>query len=288
MNKRLMVFCSFLLIIGSFGIANALTITYTDFSDLSDFTLNNATNSINTGGSGVIGPDGSKVLRLTNNTGQSGSAFLTDAILLEDANGFEASFSTAFDFQFTDQQNGGADGIVFVIQTNANTAGGSGGGIGYYGIDNSVGIEFDNWHNGENGDISGSHVGINLDGSVNSVVQADVSPSLDNQNIWHAWVDYDGTADLLEVRLSTLAVRPELALLSYDVDLVSVLGQSSAFVGFTSGTGWAGADHDIRAWQFTNTLKPIENIDPVPEPTTMLLLGAGLLGWAGARRKMRT
>jgi hypothetical protein len=29
------------------------------------------------------------------------------------------------------------------------------------------------------------------------------------------------------------------------------------------------------------------SIKPIPEPSTMLLLGAGLIGWAGTRRKMK-
>lgn len=36
----------------------------------------------------------------------------------------------------------GADGLVFVVQTNSNKVGG-GGGIGYQGIPNSVGVELD-------------------------------------------------------------------------------------------------------------------------------------------------
>jgi hypothetical protein len=268
------------------ALASATVINYTDFSDLSDFTLNGITATINTGGTGVIGPDGSRVLRLTDNLGQSGSAFLTDPILLQDAGGFQASFSTAFEFQFTGQQNGGADGIVFVVQTVANNVGGGGGGIGYQGIQNSLGIEFDNWFNAGS-DSNSSHVGIDLNGNVSSVASASVSPDLDNGDIWYAWADYDGTNDLLEVRLSTTNSRPATATLNYTVDLVSVLGTPEAFIGFTSGTGAAGADHDIRAWQFINTFDPIEDGNTVPEPATMLLLGSGLVGLAGFRRRFK-
>ena len=37
---------------------------------------------------------------------------------------------------------------MFVLQTVSSNVGGVGGGMGYVGIPNSVGIEFDNWNNG--------------------------------------------------------------------------------------------------------------------------------------------
>ncbi|NYC32247.1 hypothetical protein B0H42_004878 [Clostridium saccharobutylicum] len=42
----------------------------------------------------------------------------------------------------------GADGIVFVINNNTNGLGTEGAGIGYQGITNSIGIEFDTYDNG--------------------------------------------------------------------------------------------------------------------------------------------
>ncbi|MCK7581308.1 MAG: hypothetical protein MZV65_40530 [Chromatiales bacterium] len=107
--------------------AYATVINYQNFDNLSNFTLNGSAATINTGGQGVIGPDGARVLRLTNDLTQAGSAFLTSPFSLA----ADASFSSYFEFQFTDQQNTGADGIVFTLQTVANTAGGYGAGIGY-------------------------------------------------------------------------------------------------------------------------------------------------------------
>jgi hypothetical protein len=75
---------------------------------------------------------------------------------------------------------------------------------------------------------------------------------LDSGSIFHAWVDYNGVTDSLEVRLALNDTRPAAALMSYTVDLVSVLGTTNAFVGFTSGTGAATADHDIRRWVFNS------------------------------------
>ena len=100
----------------------ATVVNLQNFADLSEFQLNGATAGINTGGQGVLGPDGSRVLRLTDNLSQAGSAFLTNPFSLAS----DAYSSSYFEFQFTDQQNSGADGIVFAVQTVANTAGGSG------------------------------------------------------------------------------------------------------------------------------------------------------------------
>ena len=100
-----------------------------------------------------------------------------------------------------------------------------------------------------------------------------------------AWIDYNGATDLLEVRLSNNNTRPVAALLSYTVDLVTTLGVTDAFVGFTSGTGAAGADHDILAWQFNSTFNPINEIGDVPAPGALALLGLGMLGVGAFRRK---
>jgi hypothetical protein len=67
------------------------------------------------------------VLRVTPaNFSQAGSVFSTNPISLAS----NASFSTAFQFRFTnpggacDGQGCGADGLVFIVQTNSNNVGG--------------------------------------------------------------------------------------------------------------------------------------------------------------------
>ena len=257
------------LVLASTG-ANAITISYSDFSDLSAFQLNGSAASI----PNPAAPD--NALRLTNNLSQSGSAFLTDAISLNN----QASFSARFDFRIFDaigsfdNDGWGADGLSFVVQTVSNSVGGAGGGIGYRYITDSVGIEFDTWNNPEWDDADGNHVGINLEGDVNSVAQATVSPRMNNGEVWTAWIDYDGVNDLLEVRLSDTGLRSDIALLSYNLDLVSVLGSTNAFVGFTSGTGSAGGHHDILNFDFRNEFNPIV----VSEPAPVVLLVLSMFG----------
>ena len=271
------------------GPASAVTLLYNDFSDLTGLQLNGVTSTIHScsGGVGstcsaVTDLHNENVLRLTNTTSQSGSAFSTTAISLDQ----NASFSTKFTFHFTDQQNGGADGIVFVLQTASNTAGGSGGGIGYQGIGNSVGVEFDNWDNGGGDGNSDNHAGINLNGNVSSVALTTAIPLLDSGALFTAWVDYDGVNNLLEVRANTTGIRDAVALLSYTVDLTDAayLGNNPVFAGFTSGTGSAGADHDIVSWEFRSEFNPIDT----PEPAALGLLGLGLIGLGLATRRRKS
>lgn len=260
--------------------ASAATLVYGDFSDTSGLQIN---------GSSAAVSDGTRtVLRVTPSLfNQSGSVFSTSPITL----GSEYSFSTRFTFNFNNPQAGGADGLVFVVQPNSNTVGGLGGGIGYSGIPNSLGVEFDNWNNGSVDSNSDNHIGVDLNGNIASSALI-LSPfTLDGGTDLTAWVDYNGALDLLEVRFNNSAARPVAPLLSYTVDLAAVIGNPNAFVGFTSGTGSAAANHDVINWEFRDVFAPIDVDGAVPEPSTwaMMLLGFGFVGGAmrAARRRLK-
>ena len=204
------------------------------------------------------------VLRLTDGLGQSGSAFLTNPISLDN----NASFSTFFQFKISnpqgisDSDGQGADGLVFVVQTVANNIGGNGGGIGYSGINRSLGVEFDTYNNGAIDHNNGNHVGIDINGDINSVALQPIPARLNDGDVWSAWVDYSGFDSTLEVRLALVNQRPISPLLSYNLDLISVLQTPNAYIGFTSGTGAAGNYHDILNWDFKATYDPIKDAKP--------------------------
>jgi len=260
----------------------AVDISFPDFSDVSSLQLN---------GSATTAFDGSQqVLRLTPSVnGQAGSAFSQTTVPLN----ADASFSTVFSFRFTQPNSGGADGMVFVVQTVANNVGGAGGGIGYLGIPNSVGVEFDTFDNGGGFDFDANHVGIDTNGNFDPVVaNLDALGQLDQGGVFYAWVDYNGATDGMEVRVNNAPSRPVSPTLTRTLNVPAILGSPNAYVGFTSATGGANNTHDVLSWGFRSDFDPFPDDKPddrkIPEPAALvpvIVFGLGLGGWRLWRRR---
>lgn len=263
--------------------ADIVQVYYNDFSDTSNIQLN--------GSAGENTPNSDNELRLTSGELQdAGSAFFLSPFTLPG----DASFSSFFSFNIdaypggSDSDGLGGDGLVFTLQTVSNTAGTEGGGLGYMGLDNSVGIEFDTWGNDVFGDISDNHAGINLNGDVVSVTQVDEPTRFNDGDSWYTWVDYDGSTDNLEVRFSLYPDRPSAVSMSYNIDLVSIFDSNPVYVGFTASSGGAAQVHNIEQFAFENEYKTLVEKGIVADvPITGSVASLVLAGMVIMRKKQR-
>ena len=286
-NLRSAVAASFAAVVGAVGVAPAeaaVVITYPGF-----------TGACSGGGLTCVGDTtvtSGGALRLTPaTTSQSGAGYSTTAIAL----GVGATFSTTFQFLITDR--GGiapADGLTFVVAAATAGLGSVGGGLGYQGVPNSVAVEFDTFDNIEVG--GSNHVGVDSNGVLanNGVNPYGVSNCgstlgfvlgcMSNGDIWTATIDYDGSTNLLNVYVQDGSAAVHHIISGFSINIGALLGTSTAFVGFTSGTGAGFANHDILNWRLAND-RSLGTPPGIPEPGSLALLGAGLLGAAWARRR---
>ncbi|QEH37254.1 Legume lectin domain protein [Aquisphaera giovannonii] len=186
--------------------------------------------------------------RLTKATGQVGSVFTNNRLTI-------GSFTTSFEVRLHEgTQPDYADGITFVIQAGSPTALGQGlGGMGYQGIGHSIAIKLDPFQNP--GDPSGSTTGlfINGEGPFGGVDTTGNGLLLNSQAPKKVTITYDGTT-LTESIVNTLDAS-ETFTATYQVDIASLIGSDTAYVGFTGSTGDDGfwELQDILDWTFTST-----------------------------------
>jgi hypothetical protein len=216
------------------------------------------------------------VARLTDGGGsEAGSVFSTATYNIQ-------FFTNTFTFQITPGSNPTADGMAFVIQGNASTSlGAGGGGLGYQGVTKSVCVKFDLYsNNGEgvnstglfvNGDMPSSPAGgappeetsINLTGS---------GIDLHSGDVFSVDMGYDGTT--LSVTITDQTTN-KMATHNYTVDIPTLVGGNTAYIGFTGGTGGLTAIQDVQTWLFNTIFPPAA---PTNVQGTALAYPQGLYG----------
>jgi Legume lectin domain/Chitobiase/beta-hexosaminidase C-terminal domain len=177
-------------------------------------------------------------LRLTDGgANEIRSAFLNKAVNIQ-------HFTTTFGFQLT---NPNADGFTFTIQGVGPTALGS--SLGYQHILESVAIKFDLYNNSGEGPDS---TGIYTNGAVPTIPATDLTPTqidLHSGDPFTATLTYNGT---ILTAVITDTVTAATATQTYTVNIPSLVGASTAYVGFTAASGSQTATQEILNWTYTN------------------------------------
>lgn len=225
-------------------------------------------------GAAVVKPSGA--LRLTDNSQNVvGHAFFPDAVKMFDKSSPSypnaSSFSTTFVFAIEPSSPGqGGHGLAFTLAPSTKFDGAESGH--YLGLFNPVNdgnpsnhiiaVEFDtvNGH-GEGRNSRGNHIGINING-ISSVTSSPTSSSyyLTDDTIWReiqidsgdkfaVWIEYDALSRILNVTIGFMEQKPEKPLISYPIDLTSVV-KEQMFVGFAASTGIETSSHYILGWSF--------------------------------------
>jgi Domain of unknown function (DUF1929)/Legume lectin domain/PKD domain len=195
----------------------------------------------------------------------NGSAQLNGSVLeLTDGNQFEASsawyatrvnvqnFVTDFTFQVTPGTT--ADGFTFALQATSTAAlGVAGGPLGYGldtssgtgGIPNSVAVKFDLYSNfGEGMDSTGLYI----NGASPTTPFVDMTGSgidLHSGDVFDVHMVYDGTSLNMTI---TDTVTHAVFTHSWTIDIPTTIGATTAYAGFTGGTGGITATQNILTW----------------------------------------
>ncbi|KAI5058901.1 hypothetical protein GOP47_0027071 [Adiantum capillus-veneris] len=180
-----------------------------------------------------------------------------------------ASFHTTFSFRMhkaTEMEantsavkpNASDSGLTFLVVPDELTVGRNGGWLGLMNdaCDEDYkpfAVEFDTFKNEEFQDPNDHHVGINY-GSIISHQTADIADagiSLHDGATARAWISYDSSKHLVDVRLAKEgSKKPVEPLLAVPLDLSNIF-KEYMFVGFSGGaTGNLG--HSILSWHFSS------------------------------------
>jgi uncharacterized membrane protein len=154
-------------------------------------------------------------------------------------------FQTSFTFQIT---NPGADGMAFVIQrVGAHALGEGGGGLGCYRIPDSVAVKFDFYPN--DNDPWWSSTGVFTEGELPFGGDAVEPSGIDfrSGHVFRADINYG--KEKLKLTITDTATNARFSK-EYTLNISSIVGGDTAFVGFTGATGGFTATQDVLTWEY--------------------------------------
>ncbi|KAL4188711.1 hypothetical protein AMTRI_Chr08g161790 [Amborella trichopoda] len=225
----------------------------------------------------LCGPRGRiGILQLTNVTsGLIGRAFYPEPLQFKNSNRV-SSFSTSFVFTIVPIiPTKGGHGLAFTISPSTSFLGAF--AKQYLGLFNvtTIGnlsnhifaVEFDTVQDYEFGDINDNHVGVDID-NLNSTVAAPAfiklakngiitttNVTLQGGNPIQAWIEYDSPSKVLNITLSLSSDKPQIPLISTEIDLSPVL-EDYMYVGFSTSTGVLASSHYVSGWTFRMNGEP--------------------------------
>ncbi|KAK2986928.1 hypothetical protein RJ640_009071 [Escallonia rubra] len=121
-------------------------------------------------------------------------------------------------------------------------------------------VEFDTVQNLEFQDFNDNHIGIDISSLISNISKpaafyVDNTTTTNNSIIlksgdtFQVWIDYNSQEMLMNVTIAPLALRPYQPLISFPIDLSSVLDEYMD-VGFSASTGLLAAAHNVLGWSF--------------------------------------
>ena len=184
--------------------------------------------------------EGSGCFRLTQAlNSQSGSVWFQNKVSLASDLTIDANI-------FLGSNDGGADGIAFVLQPVCSGLGSLGGGLGYQGITPSLAVEFDTWQNAS--DPVQDHIGLMKNGNTThggggaSTLQGfNLLPNLENGVFHTLKIEWTALTQNLKVTLDGITQ------INYTDNIVANIfgGNRNVFWGFTAATGAANNLHRV-------------------------------------------
>ena len=192
---------------------------------------------------GSTGLDDSRLQLTTGLTGEAGSAWYYQPVNIQ-------AFTSEFSFQLS---NPAGEGITFAIQGESNTSlGSAGSGLGYQGIANSIAVKFDLVNTAGEGPDS---TGLYTDGVSPTVPAIDLSTTgidLHSDDTFDVTMTYNGS--ILSLVITDMITGAAYST-SWPVNIPSIVGGNTAYVGFTGGTSGLTSSQKIETWVYTTISK---------------------------------
>ncbi|WP_163836140.1 retention module-containing protein [Spartinivicinus ruber] len=234
-----------------YSIEAKATIDVIAVADAPALSVSSNTQTFNALKDAVNNPDGSIQLTAEENN-KHGTAWSEEKIDLT------KDFTLNFQLNFGNKDSDGADGIVFVLQNNEKgieAVGKSGGGLGFEGLENSFGVEFDTWKNETDHDED--HAAFVNGGYVKHDKELTTLQQLDNieDGKWHdVQITWDASEQRITYKFTNQTTGKEITdSIVRDIVNKDLGGSAEAWFGFTASTGGSNNTQSVRNVELHNS-----------------------------------